>query len=69
MKNAWSRKELRTAPDGYYDLAAAVIEQWKQDGQPRGDREGVEMWAELLQSHRRMMHSVMQGTVHLKRKK
>ena len=55
MMAGYKRRELRVCNNGYYDLAKEVIRQWKQDGMPRGDMEGVNLWADLLKSHQRMM--------------
>lgn len=48
--------ELKLMVDGYADLSKAIIKQWKYDGKPQGDFEGVSLWAELLQSHVNLMH-------------
>lgn len=48
--------ELKLKVDGYADLSKAIIKQWKYDGKPQGDFEGVSLWAELLQSHVNLMH-------------
>lgn len=52
-------RELRLKKNGYYDLATEVIRQWNTDGRPRGDMEGVRLWAELLQSHQKIMTGVI----------
>jgi len=66
-------KELKLKVHGYYDLAQAVIQQWNVDGRPRGDTKGIEMWAELIQSHEQLMHrgfGVKQGSLRgVKRRK
>jgi hypothetical protein len=50
--------------DGFLDLASAVIQQWKLDGKPRNDVEGVKLWATLIESHHKTMLSVRHGRLH-----
>jgi hypothetical protein len=57
---SYKRRELKVHKDGFYDLAKAVMHQWNTDGRPRGDEEGISLWAELLQSHQQQM---MRGVV------
>lgn len=33
---------------GYEELAKAVIEQWDYDGQPKNDRQSIEIWHDIL---------------------
>lgn len=55
MKDAgWKRSDLKLHNHGYYSLASAVLKQWKQDGRPRSDLEGITIWGELLKSHIQM---------------
>jgi hypothetical protein len=51
----YKRSELKIHKDGYYDLAKAVIKQWRQDGEPRGDKPTITLWAELIESHQSNM--------------
>jgi len=51
----YKRRELKIMKDGYYDLAKEVIRQWNQDGRPRGDEKGIELWSDIIHSHQAMM--------------
>ena len=63
----YKRHEIKIMKDGYYDLAKEVIRQWNQDGKPRGDLPGIQMWKEVLQVHQSMMVNcklgVKQGSI------
>jgi hypothetical protein len=48
--NPWKRHELTLKVHGYLDLGIAVVKQWKTDGMPVGDAEGIELWTEFIQS-------------------
>jgi hypothetical protein len=40
----------------FYDLAVAIIKQWQLDGKPKGDTEGVKIWADLVAAHQDQMY-------------
>ena len=42
----WTKKELSLRA-GYVELAKAVVEQWKKDGQP--DSELIPFWIKLIE--------------------
>ena len=42
----WTKKELSLRA-GYVELAKAVVEQWKKDGQP--DAELIPFWIKLIE--------------------
>ena len=43
----WTRKELSIRV-GYVELAQAVVEQWKKDGQP--DAELIPFWIDIIKA-------------------
>jgi hypothetical protein len=53
----WTKDELKVKKYGYVDLASAIIKQWNIDGRPRGDKDGVLLWAQLIQAHSSQMHN------------
>ncbi len=52
--SGWRREELRVYQDGVQALAAAVLRQWKKDGMPKSDLEGVEPWARVVEEAEKM---------------
>jgi hypothetical protein len=60
----FTKDELKIKPNGYVDLAAAIIRQWQLDGKPANDADGIRMWSSLLDSHHRTMINVRHGVVH-----
>jgi hypothetical protein len=53
----WHKRELKVHNNPVIDLAAAVIRQWNVDGRPRGDADGVQVWADLISAHAKTMRT------------
>ena len=47
--NKYTRDELRVYKDPVRALAAAVVKQWKEDGCPKNDAEGIKPWVSIIQ--------------------
>jgi hypothetical protein len=52
----WRKKELELYANPITGLAEAVIKQWNLDGRPKGDADGVKVWADLLTMYAAAMH-------------
>jgi hypothetical protein len=57
----FKKRDYKLCSRGYIDLATAVVRQWRDDGRPMGDAEGAKMWAQLLDAHKKQMHSAIRA--------
>lgn len=46
----WTKQELTVHKDGYAALVAAIIKQWHKDGEPAGDKTGIDLWSSILEA-------------------
>lgn len=50
LDNKYTKEELKVYKDPVQALAMAVVKQWKDDGCPKQDAEGIKPWIELIKT-------------------
>lgn len=52
LDNEYTKEELKVYKDPVKALAMAVVKQWKDDGCPKQDADGIKPWIELIKTRR-----------------
>ncbi len=50
ISSVYTKEELKVCKNPVVSLAAAVVRQWKEDGCPSNDVEGIQPWISIIKS-------------------